>query len=322
MVNVAQESPTAGKVSALKQSRVFFALLGLVGMIVVLALLSPVFLTVPNLLNILTQVSIIAIVSVGMTYVIITGGINLSLSGILALASVVCALLLKQGVHSFLAMFLALGTGVLFGLAGGILVTGKFQLPPFIATLALQSVARGLTMVITRGETVYGIPQPFFFWGGGYLLGIPVPAIIMLLIFSLGYYNLAHTKSGVYFYAVGGNQETTRLAGIDANRVKWVAYTISGIMAAIGGILLTSRLMSVEPLSGLGYDMDAIAAAVIGGVSLSGGEGSLLGTLLGALIMGVLRNGLNLLSVSTYWQQVMIGVVIAVTVAVGAARSK
>lgn len=208
------------------------------------------------------------------------------------------------------------------GFVSSVLITSRIGMPPFISTLAMMSIARGLTMVITGGRPIYDLPEEFGFFGGGYFIGIPFPVIVMILIFAVGHLVLAYTRYGTHLFAVGGNPEAARLSGVDINKIKMKAYVLSGITAAMAGVILSSRLTSVEPLSGLGYELDAIAAAVIGGASLFGGEGNLLGTLIGALIMGVLRNGLNLLDVSTYWQQVVIGVVIATTVALGTFRRK
>jgi ribose transport system permease protein len=241
---------------------------------------------------------------------------------VLALSSVAIALLLNRGINVFLSIGVGLLLGAFLGYINSILITSRIGMPPFIATLAMMSIARGLTMVVTGGRPIYGLPESFGFIGGGYLLGIPFPVIVMILVFVVGHINLAYTIRGTHIYAVGGNPDATRLSGIDINKVKRNTYMISGLTSALAGVILASRLTSVEPLSGLGYELDAIAAAVIGGASFFGGEGSLLGTFIGALIMGVLRNGLNLLDVSTYWQQVVIGFVIAATVAIGTFRSK
>lgn len=305
-----------------RQSRAFLAFVGLVLLCVLLSVISPHFLTVSNVLNVLRQVSIIAIVAVGMTYVIITGGIDLSVGSVLALCSVLTAILLNMGVNLFIAIGGGLLLGALLGFFNSVLITSRIGMPPFISTLAMMGIARGLTMVITGGRPIYGLPEKFGFIGGGYLFGIPFPVIIMLIVFAISHVYLAFSTGGVHTFAVGGNQEATRLSGVNINLVKLRAYVISGVTSALAGVILSSRLTSVEPLSGQGYELDAIAAAVIGGASLFGGEGSLLGTFFGALIMGVLRNGLNLLDVSTYWQQVVIGAVIATTVAIGTFKKR
>jgi ribose transport system permease protein len=230
--------------------------------------------------------------------------------------------LMLKGVNSVVAILVALAIGGACGLASGLLIVSRIRMPPFISTLAMMSIARGASLVITGGIPIYGLPQDFFFIGMGYWLGIPVPIVIMFIVFLLGHFDLTWTRTGIYYFAVGGHEEAARLAGIDVKLTKLRAYILSGITSAVAGVVLAARLTAVEPLAGLGYELDAIAAAVIGGVSITGGEGSLIGTAIGALIMGVLRNGLNLLNVSTYWQQVVIGVVIAATVSLAATKKK
>jgi ribose transport system permease protein len=305
-----------------KNSRVFLAIIGLFLLGLLLSVMSPHFLTVSNILNVLRQISMIAVVAIGMTYVIITGGIDLSVGSVLALSAVGAAFVMTHGVNMYFATTIGLIIGVVCGFLNGILIITKIKMPPFVATLAMMSAGRGLSMVITEGRPIYGLPDQFGFIAGGYIFNIPLPVIIMILLYVIGYVHLSYVRTGMYYYAVGGNEEASRVAGVDARRVKLSAYVISGLTAAIGGMILASRLVSVEPLAGLGYELDAIAAAVIGGASLYGGEGSLIGTLVGAIITGVLRNGLNLLDVSPYWQQVVVGVVIAGVVSINALRRK
>jgi ribose transport system permease protein len=284
--------------------------------------MSPHFLTVSNILNILRQVSIIGIVSVGMTYVIISGGIDLSVGSILALSAIIGALAMKNGVNIPFAVIITMMAGGACGLVNGIFIVARIKMPPFIATLVMMSIARGLSLVITSGRPIYGLPQGFGFIAGGYTFGIPFPVIVMLIIYMIGYIYVTYVRTGMYYYVVGGNEEAARLAGINIKAIKISAYVLSGISASIGGVILASRLTSIEPLAGLGYELDAIAAAVIGGANLMGGEGNLIGTLIGAITMGVLRNGLNLLNVSAYWQQVAIGIVIAAVVSVNALKKQ
>lgn len=306
----------------LHNSRPFFAFLAVVLLGFVLSIISPYFLTSSNILNVLRQVSIIAIVAVGMTMVIITGGIDLSVGSILALSSVFVAILLNKGIPITISIIVGLIVGVIIGFFNSVLITSRIRTPPFIATLATMSIARGLTMVITGGRPIYGLPDKFGFIGGGYLFGIPVPVIVMLIVVTIGHIFIAYTAEGTYIFAVGGNPEAARLSGVNISKIKILVYSLSGLTSAIAGVILASRLTSVEPLSGSGYELDAIAASVIGGADLMGGEGNLLGTFMGALVMGILRNGLNLLNVSTYWQQVVIGSVIALTVAIGTFKKK
>jgi ribose transport system permease protein len=303
-------------------NRLFMAIIGLFLLILLLATISPYFLTVSNILNILRQISIISIVSVGMTYVIITGGIDLSVGSVLALSAVIAAVALKHGINMPISIVIGLIIGTMCGFLNGILITTRIKMPPFIATLVMMSMGRGFSLVITSGRPIYGLPKQFGFIAGGYILGIPFPVIIMIFIYIIGYLYLTRVRTGMYCYAVGGNQEAARLAGVDIKKIKISAYVVSGISASIGGTILSSRLISIEPLAGLGYELDAIAAAVIGGANLMGGEGNLIGTLIGAITMGILRNGLNLLNVSAYWQQVAVGLVIAAVVSVNALRKE
>ena len=303
-------------------NRTLMAFIGLIILGIILSLISPYFLTKANILNVLRQVSIIAILSIGMTYVIISGGIDLSVGSVLALSSTITAIFIQANVNIGLSILIGLCVGILAGTITGSLIVSRIRMAPFIATLAMLSVARGLTLVLTGGMPIYGLPKSFSFFGAGYILGIPFPVVLMILIYAIGVYLLNYTRTGLYFFAVGGNEEAARLSGINVAKVRLTAFMISGFLAAVGGIILSSRISSIEPVAGEGYQLDCIAAAVIGGASMSGGVGSLIGTFIGALIMGFLRNGLNLLDVSIYWQQVVIGVVIAVTVAMSTVRKK
>lgn len=304
-------------------NRTLMAFMGLSVMIVALSIVSPYFLTKSNILNVLRQVSIVSIISIGMTLVIIAGGIDLSVGSMLALSSLVTAILMmKAKVNIPLSIFAGIVVGAILGLINGLLITSRIRMAPFIATLAMLSIARGITMVITGGMPIYGLPKDFSFLGAGYILGIPVPVVINIVLYLIGIYLLNFTRTGLYIFAVGGNEEAARLSGINVMKIKLFTYILSGVLAAIGGIILASRITSLEPIAGEGYQLDCIAAAVIGGTSMRGGVGSLIGTFLGALIMGFLRNGLNILNVSVYWQQVVIGVVIVVTVGLSIIRSK
>jgi ribose transport system permease protein len=306
-----------------KESLILPPLIGLVLLIILVSLLSPYFLTVRNILNVLRQVSIVAIVAVGMTYVIITGGIDLSVGSVAALSGVITGVFLKNvGVGLFLSISLGIIAGVLCGVFNGVLITSKIKMPPFISTLAMMSIARGLALVITSGRPIFNLPESFSFLGGGLVIGIPVPILIMMIIYSFAHIHLFYGKTGLHFYAVGGNEEAARVSGINTNSVKMKAYIISGICSSIAGIVLASRVMVSEPIAGFGYELDAIASVIIGGTNLFGGEGLVLGTIIGAVIMGILRNGLNLLNVSTYLQQVIIGFVIAGMVSISILRRK
>jgi len=306
-----------------KESLILPPLIGLILMIILISLLSPHFLTVSNILNVLRQISLVAIIAVGMTYVIITGGIDLSVGSVAALSGIITGVFLKNvGIGIFFSIILGIGAGILCGLFNGILITSKIKMPPFISTLAMMSIARGLALFITSGRPIFNLPESFSFLGGGIVIGIPMPIIIMMIIYILAHFHLSYSKTGLYFYAIGGNEEAARVSGIHTNKVKMKAYIISGICSSIAGIVLASRVMVSEPIAGFGYELDAIASVIIGGTNLFGGEGLVLGTLIGAVIMGILRNGLNLLNVSTYLQQVVIGFVIAGMVSISILRRK
>ncbi len=277
--------------------------------------LSPHFLTVPNLVNIAQQTSINAIIAVGLTFVIITAGIDLSVGSIVAFSGVVLASALEAGLPMSLAIILGLGVGLICGLINGSLIAyGK--LPPFIATLGMMSVARGAALMYTQGRPISGFDLNFRSIATGEIMFIPVPVILMILVYLIAHFILRHTKLGRYTYAIGGNEEAALLSGINVTRYKAAVYGICGALSGLAAVILTARLNSAQPIAGMMYELDAIAATVIGGTSLMGGEGRIVGTLIGALIMGVLRNGLNLLGVSSFLQQTIIGAVIIIAVLV------
>lgn len=288
-------------------------LLGLVLLSFIMWMLSPFFLTWANLLNILQQTAINAIVAAGMTFVILTAGIDLSVGSLLAFAGVITAQTLQAGVPLPVALFAGMLAGSLFGGLNGVLIT-RGKLPPFIATLGTMSIARGATLVLTAGRPVSGFPENFCALATSDFLYVPTPVWIMLGVYGLGRFMLAHTRHGRYVYAIGANEEAARLSGIAIDFHKTLVYAFSGFTSAIAALILTARLNSAQPIAGLMYELDAIAATVIGGTSLLGGSGTLAGTLIGALIMGVLRNGLNLLGVSSFLQQIIIGGVIILAV--------
>jgi ribose transport system permease protein len=303
------------------QGRQFGTLVGLLVLSVVLTILTPYFLTVSNLINVVQQSAIIAIVAAGITFVIISGGIDLSVGSILALGGLVMADALHAGVAVPVAIVIGLLVGLVAGCANGLLVTIG-RLPPFIATLGTMSAIRGLALMYKDGSPISGFSDSFRGLATGGVLGIPAPVITMLIVFVVAHFILTRTKVGRYAYAIGGNEEGALLSGINVTFHKIVVYGISGMLSALSAVLLTARLNSAQPIAATGYELDAIAAAVIGGTSLMGGEGTLFGTLIGALIMGVLRNGLNLLNVSSYLQQVAIGSVIIIAVFVDMALKR
>jgi len=295
------------------RARQFGTLIGLVGLCFVLWILTPYFLTVSNLLNVAEQTSINAIVAVGMTFVILSGGIDLSVGSIVALAGVVLGLALHDDRSLGVALTLTLGAGAACGIVNGILVS-LGGLPPFIVTLGTMSIVRGAALLVTEGRPISGFASSFRVLATGRAGFIPAPVIATATVYLIASLVLTRTTFGRYVYAIGGNEEATRLSGVAVRFHKTMIYGVSGVMSAIAAVILTARLNSAQPIAGMMYELDAIAATVIGGTSLMGGEGTLAGTLVGALIMGVLRNGLNLLGVSSFLQQIVIGGVIVVAV--------
>ncbi|BAB07450.1 ribose ABC transporter permease [Halalkalibacterium halodurans] len=289
--------------------------IGLFFIVLIISFLNPDFLSLSNIMNVLRQVSINALIAFGMTFVILTGGIDLSVGAILALSSAVTAWLMVNSVDPILAVLIGLLAGTLFGAING-LVISKGKVAPFIATLATMTIYRGLTLVFTDGRPISGFESSTMFemLGRGYFFGIPVPAVTMIISFIILYLILKKTTFGRRVYAVGGNQEAAILSGIKVDRIKIYVYSLTGFLSALAGMILTSRLYSAQPTAGSMYELDAIAAVVLGGTSLTGGRGWIVGTLIGALIIGVLNNGLNLLGVSSFFQQVVKGSVILLAV--------
>lgn len=299
-------------------------------MIAAMSLLEDRFLTAANGWNILRQISVNVCLSIGMTLIIIAGGIDLSVGSVLALAGAVTAGLIKSPlaipwtdsaleftVHG--AILAGILVGAFLGWFNGLMIT-RVRIPPFVATLGMLSIARGLTMLWTKGFPITGLGSPFAAIGTETAAGIPVPVWISTCL-VLVFWGLAKkTRFGRYIYAVGGNERAARLSGLNVARVKVAVYTLGGILSAIAGLIVTSRLDSAQPSAGVGYELDSIAAVVIGGTSLSGGRGSILGTVVGCLIIGVLNSGLVLLDVSPFWQQVVKGSVILLAVAIDRLR--
>lgn len=291
------------------------SLIGLVVLFVVIACLNSSFIDPGNLKNLLRQVSINALISFGMTFVILTGGIDLSVGSILALSSALMGSFIVGGLDPILAIVVACLIGAALGAVNGLVITyGKVA--PFIATLATMTIFRGLTLVYTNGNPISGLTEneAFLNFGQGYFLELPVPAVMMLIMFGILYFILHKTPLGRKTYAVGGNEKVSFIAGIKINRIKIFAYTVTGMLCGMAGAILTSRLNSAQPTAGTGYELDAIAAVVLGSTSLSGGKGRIVGTLVGALIIGTLNNGLNILNVSSFYQQVVKGIVILLAV--------
>ena len=302
---------------ASKPYQTYFRKIGQYGLVVAffaicisLAFVSPKFLTVQNLMIIVTQVSINALLAFGVTFVIITGGIDLSVGSIVAVVGVVAASFAHPDTYPVIVPIGAgLLTGILFGALNGFVIT-RSNVPPFIVTLGTMTIGRGLALILSKGRPVSNLSDSFNFLGGGKVFGIPVLILILIIAFIVCSIVLRKTVSGRYMYAVGGNEQASKASGIGVPRVKMLVYVLSGGLAAIAGILLTSRISTGQPNAGAGFELDAIAATIIGGTSTTGGTGTMTGTLIGALLIGVISNGLDLLNVSSYYQLVVKGVII------------
>jgi len=301
------------------QIRQLGLVIALFALAAVISLLSPYFLRADNLINVLMQASINLIIALGMTFVISTGGIDLSVGSIVGLAGMIMAKSLIAGNSLPLTILLTLLSGIAMGTVNGLLIT-RVKLPPFIATLGTMSVYRGITLISNEGKPAYGLSSQMLRSIAGRIGSIPIPVIIAFVSAIIAYFILTRTIIGEYTLAIGGNEEAVRLSGVPVGRFKTIVYAISGLACAVAAIVLTARLTAAEPIAGTGYELDAIAAVVIGGTSLSGGVASIVGTVIGAVIMSVLRNGLNLLNIQSYYQQVAIGMVIILTVAMDKLR--
>lgn len=289
------------------------SLIGLVLLCIVITIVTPNFLSVSNITNVFTQVSVNAIIAIGMTFVILTGGIDLSVGSTLAISGAVGASIVKLSGNVFLAIIVAAVIGIAVGLINGLLVS-KGKLQAFIVTLATMTIFRGATLVFTDGTPISKLPEAFVKIGNGKLGFMPIPVIITIIIAIIAVYALSQTRFGRYLYALGGNEDASRLSGINTDKIKTLVYVVSGFASAIAGVIITSRIGSASPNAGTGFELDAIAAVVIGGTSLAGGEGTITGTLIGALIIGVLNNGLNLMNVSPFYQSIVKGLVILIAV--------
>ncbi|MFT9056136.1 MAG: ABC transporter permease [Ethanoligenens sp.] len=290
-------------------------LIGFVAICIIMSFLSPVFLTGRNILNVLQATSSNLYLACGMTMVIILGGIDLSVGSIIAMSGVVASISLAWGHLPLpIAILFGVGSGLGIGMFNGI-VTARTTIPSFIITLATMNVARGIAYVATKGQPISVMSPSFTFIGAGSFLGvIPMPIIYMVIIFLLAEIILNKTKFGRYVYAIGGNEEAAKFSGVKTGWVAFLTFSFSGLLAGIAGVVLASRMFSGQPTSGTGAEMDAIAAVVLGGTSMSGGVGKLGGTLIGVLVIGVLNNALNLLNVNSFWQYIVKGVVILIAV--------
>ncbi len=305
----------------LKRSTIFYPFVGLIAVCVVMVFASNSFLSAANLENIARQVSINAIIAVGMTCVILTGGIDLSVGSVMALAGTLAAGLMVSGLNAVAALVVGLAVGLGFGVANGLFVAFA-GMPPIIVTLATMGVARGLALIYTGGYPIDGLPDWVAFFGNGSVLGVQMPVLIMLVVYLVAWLLLERMPFGRYVYAIGGNEEATRLSGVRVPRIKVLVYGLSGLTSAIAAVVLTARLMSGQPNAGVGFELDAIAAVVMGGTSISGGRGSVVGTLIGALLLGVLNNGLNMVGVSPYVQNVIKGGIILLAIYISRDRRR
>jgi len=292
---------------------------------IVLSFASPYFLTKKNIINVLRQISINGFITIGMTFVILTGGIDLSVGSILAFGGMIAASLASSSFGgtsypAIIAISMGLLAGAGLGAANGYVIA-KWRVPPFVMTLGMLSVARGLTYIYSDGMPIPNIDRSFIYIGQGMISGIPVPVIIFAVVFIIAWVILCKTRFGRYVYAVGGNEKTARISGINTGIILFSVYIISGLLSALGGLILTARTTAGLPQAGVSYELNAIGAVVIGGTSLSGGQGSLIGSLFGVLIIGVINNGLDLLGVSSYYQQIIKGAIIVGAVLINYSRN-
>ena len=286
-----------------------------------LSIASSNFLTVENIINVLRQVSINGILAIGMTFVVITGGIDLSVGSLVAFSGVIAASFIRGGYSIWTAIALAVTASLILGFISGFFIA-KRRVAPFIVTLAMMTVARGLTYVYSDGKPISGFSQAYLNIGKGDFLKIPIPVWILIITFLVCYLILYYTSIGRYIYAVGGNEHAALVSGINVTKVKMFVYSVSGLLSGLAAVVLSARVSAGLPQAGGSYELDAIAAVVIGGTSLSGGRGRLWGTIIGALIIGIVSNGLDLLNVSSYYQQIIKGCIILGAVLLDANNNK
>ncbi|MGL5439702.1 MAG: ABC transporter permease [Filifactoraceae bacterium] len=273
------------------------------------------FLKWKNISNVLRQISIVGISSVGMTIVIITGGIDLSVGSVIALTSVSLATMMVAGVNISVAITLTICLGVIIGFINGFLIN-RLEIPPLIATLGTTTIYRGLAYIVTGGVSVYGFPEKFKIIGQGYLGAVPIPVIIQILVYAIGFYLLYQTSFGRYVYGIGSNEKATYLSGINIKKIKYLAYMISGLLGSVAGVVMLSRVNSGLPNTATGFELDVVTAVVLGGISVTGGDGHLAGSILGCLIIGVLSNGMILMGIEEYYQMLVKGMVLIAAVGI------
>lgn len=301
-----------------KETAIFLALAAIMAFITIV---SPTFMTASNMYLVSRQIALVAVVAMGELFVILTGGIDLSVGSVLGLSGVTTGLALNAGIPPFFAVLIGLSTGLAAGLVNGLFVS-YVKIPPFIVTLGMLSMARGTIWIITQGWPVTSIPESFLWIAQGDVLGIPVPVVLMVIVAVVAHITLTRTAFGRRVFAIGGNERVTFLSGINVKRIKFVLYGICGGLAATIGAVLVARFRSAQAAMGEGWELDAIAAAVIGGTSLMGGSGSVAGVIIGAAIMGVIRNGLVLMKVSPYWQTAVIGAIIVLAAIVDRLKNR
>ena len=291
-----------------------FLLSALVVVVIVMTVLNPRFLTFGNIINISRQMSINLIIAVAMTYCIISGGFDLSVGSVGAMAGCLAGIILESTDNIPLAIAVGLGSGAMTGIVNGFVIA-KLNVPPFVATLGTMSAARGVALLVTGGVIISGFPESFNFIGTGFLFGIPVPVIIMVIIVAIGHIVLSKTEFGLNIYALGGNFKASRLAGLENEKMIMKLYTLSGLLSAMAGIILTARVISAQPGLMHTTNLDVIAAVVVGGTSLAGGKGSIGNTILGSVLMAALFNGLNIIGIGYEWQLVVVGIIVIIAVA-------
>ena len=319
--NAAPKSALADTFARFSRQPVFYPLIGFLLVFIIMTVVSDSFLTYNNLSNIGRQVSINAIIAVGMTFAILTGGIDLGVGSVMALSGTIMAGLMVSGIPMPVAIILGLLLGTfLGGLNGFMIAYGK--MPAFIVTLAMMTIARGLALIYTGGYPIAGLDNAFSFFGRGNVLGIETPIVITILVYAIAYVVLTRTPFGRHVYATGGNYEASRLSGIKVSKILFLVYAISGFTSALAGLIISSRLMSGQPNAGVAFELDAIAAVVLGGAAMNGGKGTIIGTLMGALLLGVLNNGLNLIGINPYVQNVIKGIIILIAIYVCSEKKK
>ncbi|WP_369908089.1 ABC transporter permease [Tropicimonas sp. IMCC34043] len=299
------------------RSPLVLPLAGLIVVSLLMGLASENFFSFDNIFNVLRQVSIVGILAVGMTFVILTGGIDLSVGAVMALSGTICAgLVVNMGMPGVVGLAGGVLVGIAFGMFNGAMVAWG-RMPAIIVTLATMGIARGLGLIYSGGYPISGLPSWLSWFGIGRIGIVPVPVIFMVLIYACAWVLLQRTPFGRHVYSIGGNETAARLSGVKTQRIKLAIYTISGLTSSLAAIVLTGRLMSGQPNAGVGFELDAIAAVVLGGTSIAGGRGLILGTLIGAVLLGILNNGLNLMGINPYLQDVIKGLIILLAIYIG-----